>query len=134
MQEPQDYEPDPFGDTSSLVPGSIVSVELYGADLESTGKFYGDVFGWETLASMPQYLMFNTGKGIYGVFQGHTPDLRVMVYIWVEDVAAALDAIEAAGGKRLGDPMQMAGMPTFGYFTDPAGFSIGLMGPGPGTS
>jgi predicted enzyme related to lactoylglutathione lyase len=130
MEMPQDYEPAPMVSSEGLVAGSIVAVELYGGDLEATGKFYTDLFGWSTASSMPEYLLFNTGKGIGGVFQGHTPAAPVMVYIWVDDVAAALDAIDAAGGKRLGDAMQMPGMPTFGYFTDPAGKSIGLMGPG----
>ena len=37
--------------------------------------------------------------------------------------------IEEAGGTRTADPMTMEGMPVFGYFTDPSGVHMGLLGP-----
>jgi len=55
--------------------------------------------------------------------------LPALAYISVNDVSSKIVEIEAAGGKRLGDPMSMMGMGTFGYFTDPSGTSMGLIGP-----
>jgi predicted enzyme related to lactoylglutathione lyase len=43
--------------------------------------------------------------------------------------AAALTEIEAAGGRQMGEPMGLPGMATFGYFADPSGTHMGLMGP-----
>jgi predicted enzyme related to lactoylglutathione lyase len=78
---------------------------------------------------MPQYLGFTPDGGISGVFQSHTPSLPAVAYIYVADVAAALTEIEAAGGRRMGEPMGLPGMATFGYFADPSGTHMGLMGP-----
>ena len=63
-----------------------------------------------------------------GVFQSHTPALRGVAYLYSSNVSATLSAIDAAGGKRMGDPMAMPGMATFGYFTDPSGTTMGLIG------
>jgi predicted enzyme related to lactoylglutathione lyase len=62
------------------------------------------------------------------VIQSHTPATRGVAYIYATDVAATLTAIDAAGGKRMGDAMAMPGMATFGYFTDPSGTVVGLIG------
>jgi len=128
MEVPPYAAPDPFRAGESPAPNMLVSLELYGGDFEKTAKFYRDVFGWETLPAMEQYMLFSTGSGINGVFQGHTPAIPVMPYIWVEDVAAALARVEAAGGKRTSDPLAMEGLPVFGYFTDPSGVHVGLLG------
>jgi predicted enzyme related to lactoylglutathione lyase len=129
MEVPPYEAPDPFSAGVSPTPNMLVSLELYGGSLDATAKFYKDIFGWETLPTMEHYMLYNTGSGIGGVFQGHTPAIPVMPYIWVDDVAAALERIEAAGGKRSADPMVMEGMPVFGYFTDPSGVHVGLLGP-----
>jgi len=50
-------------------------------------------------------------------------------YIYALDVKAALSDIEGAGGKRIGEPMSAPGMGTFGYFVDPSGSTLGLIGP-----
>jgi predicted enzyme related to lactoylglutathione lyase len=100
-----------------------------GEDLAATGRFFAELFGWGTQPTMPQYMLFDPGAGIGGVYQAHTPGTRGLAYIYVEDVAAKLAEIEAAGGKRLGEPMAMAGMATFGYFSDPSGTAVGLIGP-----
>jgi predicted enzyme related to lactoylglutathione lyase len=78
---------------------------------------------------MPQYLGFNPGGGISGVFQSHTPSAPAVAYVYVPDVAATLTAIDAAGGRRTADPMSAPGMGTFGYFVDPSGTHVWLIGP-----
>ncbi|MCC7479415.1 hypothetical protein IT575_13305 [bacterium] len=108
---------------------SLSSIELYGGDFTVARKLFGEVFGWGLQESMPQYMMFNAGGGISGVFQSHTAIAKSMPYIWVDNVVASLAAVEAAGGQRIGEPASMPGMGTFGYFTDPSGVAMGLMGP-----
>lgn len=120
--------PAPFGDAPRPPVHTICSLEIHAGDLDVAAEFFGARFGWGTLATMPQYLMFDPGAGIGGVFQAHTPANRGLAYIQVADVASTLDAIDAAGGKRLGAAMPVPGMATFGYFTDPSGTAMGLMG------
>jgi predicted enzyme related to lactoylglutathione lyase len=107
----------------------LSSIELYGGDFAAVKSLFGDILGWGLLNAMPQYMMFDPGGGIGGVFQSHTAVAKSMPYIYVEDVQAKIAEIEAAGGKRVGEPMAMPGMGTFGYFTDPNGIGMGLIGP-----
>jgi predicted enzyme related to lactoylglutathione lyase len=124
------HQPAPFAGAPRPGLHTICSLEMYGgADLEATGRFFAEVFGWATQAAMPRYMLFDPGVSLGGVFQAHTPGTRALAYLHVEDVAAKLGEIEAAGGKRLGDPMSMPGVATFGYFSDPSGTAVGLIGP-----
>jgi uncharacterized protein len=119
--------PMPFGDNPKPPAGTICSLEMFTVDAAGTSLF-ADAFGWGMVPTMPQFVGFNPGAGIGGVFQSHTPAMPAVAYVYVNDVAATLTAIDAAGGKRLGEPMGMPGMATFGYFTDPSGTNMGLIG------
>lgn len=120
--------PMPFGDNPKPVPGSICSLEMYAADHDVAAKFFGGLFGWGSAVTMPQFLAFDAGAGIGGVLQAHTPTLPAVAYIYVKDTRATLDAIDAAGGKRQGDAMAIPGLACFGYFSDPSGTVMGLIG------
>ncbi len=76
----------------------------------------------------PEYTAFDPGAGVGGVFQSHTPTLPAVAYIFVAHVAEMLDAIDAAGGKRTSEAMSIPGLGCFGYFTDPSGTNMGLIG------
>lgn len=124
------HQPAPFGGAPRPGLNTLCSLEMYGGpDLDATGRFFETLFGWATLPTMPLYRMFDPGQSLGGVFQGHTPQAPAMAYIYVADVPAKIAEIEAAGGTRLGDPMAVPGMCTFGYFRDPSGTAMGLMGP-----
>lgn len=120
--------PMPFGSNPKPPAGTICSVEMYAGDGEAAAKFFGGLFGWGTLATMPQYMAFDPGAGPGGVFQSHTPQLPAMPYVYAADVPAKLVEIVAAGGEKVGEPMAMPGMGTFGYFKDPSGTHMGLIG------
>ncbi len=122
------HVPIPFGSNPRPPAGAICSVEMFAAD-GAAAPFFGEAFGWGTAAMMPQYTLFDAGAGVGGVFQSHTPSLPALAYLYADDVDAKLAAIEAAGGQRLGDPMRMPGAGCFGYFKDPSGTSMGLIGP-----
>jgi predicted enzyme related to lactoylglutathione lyase len=126
---PRDALPFPLGPGNKPPPGTICSLELHAADLAATAKFFAG-FGWGSCETMPQYLAFDAGAGMPGVFQSHTPALPAVAYLYAADVEAKLADIEKAGAKRMGEPMAMPGFGTFGYFTDPTGTAMGLIGPG----
>lgn len=121
--------PVPFGANPKPAAGTICSLEMYATDHTVAARFFNGLFEWGTRETMPRYLGFDPGGGIGGVFQSHTPSLPAIAYVYVRDVSATLQAIEAAGGTRMGDPMSAPGMGTFGYFTDPSGSNMGLIGP-----
>lgn len=121
--------PMPFGDNPKPPAGTVCSLEMYAADRDAAARFFGDLFGWGSLPTMEQFVAFDPGAGIGGVFQSHTPALPAVAYLYVPDVHATVAAIEASGGARVGDPMSMPGFATFGYFRDPSGTTMGLIGP-----
>jgi predicted enzyme related to lactoylglutathione lyase len=119
----------PFGDNPRPPAGALCSLEMYAADGDAVTAFVGGLFGWGAAPTMPHFVGFDPGAGIGGVFQSHTPVAKSMAYIYSADVSTTIAAIEAAGGKRMGDPMAIPGMGTFGYFTDVSGTAMGLIGP-----
>ena len=102
---------------------------MHAANGAAAGCFFSDLFGWGSLETMPGYTAFDPGASVGGVFQTHTPGTPALAYIFADNVAEKLAEIEDAGGKRLGDPMSMPGFGSFGYFKDPSGTSMGLIGP-----
>ena len=123
------HVPMPLSPNPKPPAGVICSIEMYAADRTAAARFFGQLFGWGTLETMPQYMAFDPGAGVGGVFQSHTSTLPAVAYISTMDVEAKLAEIEAAGGQRLGEAMRMPGVACFGYFQDPSGTSMGLIGP-----
>ena len=121
--------PMPFGSNPRPPFGTVCSLEMYAADGAAAATFFGSVFGWRALETMPHYMAFDAGAGVPGVFQSHTPSLPAVAYIYVGDAAAKLAEIESAGGQRLGDAMSVPGLGTFGYFKDACGTTMGLIEP-----
>jgi uncharacterized protein len=121
--------PMPVGSNPKPPAGAICHIEMYATDGTAAAKFFKELFGWGTLATMPQYMAFDAGAGAGGIFQSHTPALPAVAYIYTTDVEAKLTEIEAAGGQRMGQPMHMPGAGCFGYFKDPSQTSMGLIGP-----
>jgi predicted enzyme related to lactoylglutathione lyase len=119
----------PFGPNPRPPAGAICSLEMYAADGAVAAAFFGELFGWSSLETMPHFMAFDPGAGIGGVFQSHTPAVPAVAYIYANDVAATLAEIDAAGGTRMGEPMRMPGMGCFGYFKDPSDTAMGLIGP-----
>ena len=121
--------PMPLGSNPKPPAGSICSLEMHATNGAAAGRFFGELFGWGSLETMPGYTAFDPGASVGGVFQTHTPSTPALAYVFATDVAEKLAEIEAAGGKRLGDPMSMPGFGCFGYFKDPSDTNMGLIGP-----
>jgi hypothetical protein len=109
----------------------VVHFEVLGKDAQALQSFYGQVFDWELNPVMPTYAMVSTGvEGNIAGGVGATPDGsegHVTFYVEVPDLAAALEQIEAAGGRTIQPPMDVPEGPTIALFADPEGHVIGLV-------
>ncbi|MBC8092618.1 MAG: glyoxalase [Pseudonocardia sp.] len=113
----------------------VVHFEIVGNDPVMLRSFYGTLFGWEfavgdaatEAVSRPGEYGFVENAGIYGGVGGHD-DRRVLFYIGVPDVEAALQQAEQLGGTRTMGPEGTPGMLVVGHFTDPEGQLIGVAG------
>lgn len=119
----------------------VVHFEIIGTDPAKLRSYYGGLFGWEydlqdastEAVSEPGEYGFVTGAGLNGGVAGgagHQP--RVLFYVSVPDVEAALRKAESLGGTRLMGPepkQPSAGQLVVGHFTDPEGNLVGLAGP-----
>jgi predicted enzyme related to lactoylglutathione lyase len=119
----------PVGSNPKPPPGTICHLEMYNTDGAAAARFFGELFGWGTLQTMPLYMAFDPGAGVGGIFQSHTPAMPAVAYIYAADVGAKLSEIDNSGGRRMGEPMPIPGVACFGYFKDPCGTSMGLLGP-----
>ena len=120
----------------------VVHFEIIGADPDALRGYYGELFGWEFDTSSPVSPAISepenygfvphdpaSGTGIPGgVGGGDGYDSRVIFYIGVSDVEAALAQAERLGGtRRLGPDRTPTGL-VVGHFTDPQGNLIGVAG------
>lgn len=121
--------PIPLGSNPKPPAGALCSLEMFARDGAATAAFFAEQFGWGTQPTMPQYVAWHPGAGAGGVFQSHTPSLPAVAYVYAADVDATMHVIEREGGKRIGDPGRVPGAGCFGYFTDPSGTTVGLIGP-----
>lgn len=123
----------------------VVHFEIIGTDPAGLRDYYGDLFGWEFDTSGPVaevvsrpgeygFTFPTAGNGTPaipgGVGGGPGYHRRVLFYVGVPDVEAALRKAESLGGKRAMNPEQAPGRDlVVGQFTDPEGNLIGLAGP-----
>lgn len=109
---------------------NIVHVEFSAKDLEASGKFYSELFGWE-VQQMPEmnYASYETGEGVGGGFNPASDDYpagTVIVYIGTDDIEASLAKVESLGGKSVSPKTEIPGFGWFGLFSDPTGNMVGL--------
>ena len=115
--------------------------EIIGGDPAKLRTYYGELFGWEfqiadattEAVSQPGNYGFvdsaTTGGGIDGgVGGGEGYEERVLFYVGVPNVEAALKKAEGLGGERRMGPEGSPGKLVVGQFTDPAGNLIGVAG------
>jgi predicted enzyme related to lactoylglutathione lyase len=119
----------------------VVHFEIIGRDPAKLRSYYGELFGWEfqtgdaatDAVSEPGDYGFvdgsTTGNGINGgIGGGEGYERRVLFYVGVPNVGAALEKAESLGGKRRMGPEGTPGTLVVGQFTDPEGHLIGVAG------
>jgi uncharacterized protein len=108
---------------------SIAWIELPGGDCSATGRFYADALGWR-VTDDGDTVWFEDPAGLSGAFVGDlpaAPDGGPILYLAVDDIAAVLARVEAAGGTVVIPRTEIA--PGVGHratFRDTAGSLLGL--------
>jgi predicted enzyme related to lactoylglutathione lyase len=109
--------------------GKICYVEIPAIEIETSASFYQAVFGWQTRQRGDGHLAFDDAVGqVSGTWVlGRKPstDPGLLIYIMVDSVAAAADAVIANGGKIV-QPIGMDSPEITARFSDPAGNVLGL--------
>ncbi|MDA1192787.1 MAG: VOC family protein [Candidatus Poribacteria bacterium] len=109
---------------------TVVYFEMETRDVNAQSAFYHTLFGWE-YDHMPEWDYFmmkpvNGGIGC-GFFSKEDATPRIVPYIQVADVQAALDRIERRGGKMTAPPKESGGVRIIAFFQDPNGIDLGLV-------
>jgi predicted enzyme related to lactoylglutathione lyase len=110
--------------------GKLFHSEFRSNDPVATAEFMDGVFGWTvTDTPHPAYKIFETP----GDFEGHIGPVgeseaapSTTNYILVEDIGTAEKAVEAAGGKLLGQRGEAPGNGYYTPFEAPGGITMML--------
>ena len=109
--------------------GRFCYIEMPAADIKRSSEFYNRVFGWKIRTRGDVSTAFDDTPGqISGAWrEGRPPSTTVglLIYIMVEDVAAALEEVVANGGKII-QPIGADAPEITARFADPAGNVLGL--------
>jgi predicted enzyme related to lactoylglutathione lyase len=109
----------------------IVHIEFSAKDLEATGRFYSELFGWKIQPVQEfNYALFEAPPGPGGGFPKVDDELikagDVLVYIGTDDIDATLAKVESLGGKILVRKMEIPNIGWWAAFADPTGNRVGL--------
>ncbi len=113
----------------TLTNGKICYIEIPATDIARSADFYKRVFGWHIRKRGDGSTAFDdttgqvSGTWVLGRSPATAPGL--LVYIMVDGVAAAVDAVVANGGQ-IAQPIGADAPEITARFRDPAGNVIGL--------
>jgi uncharacterized protein len=109
--------------------GKICYIEMPATDVARSAEFYRTVFGWNVRSRGDGSLAFDDGVGeVSGSWRvGRPPSTTpgLMIYIMVDSVATACDAIIAAGAEIV-QPIGADAPEVTARFRDPGGNVLGL--------
>jgi predicted enzyme related to lactoylglutathione lyase len=125
----------------------VVHFEMPYDDRKRMAKFYEAAFGWQMRMlgeDMGNYVVATTTEtnergpqkpgAINGGFFQRKPDWPAQhpsVVIAVDDIRRAMQQVSAAGGKVLGEPMEIPGVGQYVSFTDTEGNRVSMLQPIP---
>jgi predicted enzyme related to lactoylglutathione lyase len=123
----------------------VVHFEMAYENGERLSKFYSEAFGWQMQMTGPEmgnYVLAHTAetdeKGmvktpgtINGGFYKKSPDTPTepSVVIAVTDIKSSIKNITAAGGKVLGEPVEIPGVGQYVSFLDTEGNRVSILQP-----
>ena len=121
----------------------VVHFEMPYHDRQRMAKFYASAFGWQTqflAEDMGNYVLATTTEtdaqgpkkagAINGGFFPQKPDWPAQhpsVVIAVEEIKDAIRRVTEAGGKVLGEPMEIPGVGHYVSFTDTEGNRVSML-------
>jgi len=121
----------------------VVHFELPAEDRTRMARFYTDAFGWQTQMMGPDmndYVVVTTTESddngpkkpgaINGGFYPKKPDWPAQypsVVISVDDIDESMKAVADAGGKVLGEPMDIPGIGRYVSFYDTEGNRVSML-------
>ena len=117
----------------------VVHFEIPFDDADRARSFYREVFDWQ-IQAIPDlnYNMVSTGptsdQGMPtepgfiggGMLERQAPVTAPVITVQVDDIDAALVAVEKHGGRALGEKLTVGGMGFAAYFNDSEGNLMGL--------
>lgn len=123
----------------------VVHFEMPYRDGGRATRFYQSAFGWEVTiypAEAGDYLFVTTAKedackteprgavqgGLYP-FKADWPMQYPSIVIAVDDIKTAMERVEKAGGRVLGEPMTIAGVGEYVSFVDTEGNRNSILQP-----
>jgi predicted enzyme related to lactoylglutathione lyase len=116
-------------------PGRVGWHELLAADCEKAFAFYGELFGWRKadaeLGSAQAYQLFAAGEEMIGGMFNKQPQDPVpfwLYYFNVDDIDAAAERVENAGGHAFEAPLEMPDGSWIARYADPQGAAFALQG------
>ena len=122
----------------------VVHFEMPYENSERLVKFYTQAFGWEmrkfgegnyvtaTTTETDENMMVKRPGAINGGFfpkKADWPAQYPSVVIAVDDIKEAMKKLADAGGKVLGDPMEIPGIGQYVSFTDTEGNRVSILQP-----
>ena len=124
----------------------VVHFEMPAEDRKRMADFYSNVFGWQTQLlgeEMGNYVTVTTSEtdengrpkmpgAINGGFYPRTDDLHAQcpsIVIAVDDIRESMKEVTNAGGKVLGEPMEIPGIGWYVSFFDTEGNRVSLLQP-----
>ena len=109
--------------------GKICYVEIPALDSKRSADFYHKVFGWQIRQRGDGATAFDDGvgqvSGAWVLRRKPMTEVGLLIYIMVNSVAAACDAVVANGGKIV-QPLGADAPEITARFSDPAGNILGL--------
>ncbi|HEV8263849.1 MAG TPA: VOC family protein [Gemmatimonadales bacterium] len=109
--------------------GKICYLEIPAKTAEASANFYQSIFGWKIRKRGDGALAFDDTGAVSGTWVAEgdrTPGEQTRTYIMVDDIAATLPRIEAAGGHVITGRTAIGPGGAFAIFTDPADTEFGL--------
>lgn len=96
-------------------------------DLAAAKRWIADAVGVEPYFDEPFYIGFEIGGHELGLLPVDGPPGPARAYWGVDDLAAELARLEAAGGRRLGDPDEVGEGIVMVRVQGPHGIELGLI-------
>ena len=113
----------------TLKNGKVCYIEMPALDIGRSADFYARVFGWQIRRRGNGSTAFDDTTGeVSGTWvKGRPPSVQpgLLVYIMVDDAAAMIDKIVAAGGEIV-QPIGADAPEITARFRDPGGNVLGL--------